>query len=211
MHCLVLREFTRQRASEHLVLCWWASLHLGVGAGCLPSLSRGRGCQAERSNAQQGLRFPCLFYLQAAVGELLQLLNIVTLSCSVTARLKLKDRKLLVFFWLFCLVTVFSPTIPLVQSLLPPEVNATGLKLGSSSWLWAVLNYSAFVEGFLGEWSGREELVEKVFAVKRVGRVNQAKFFLCVPCHQPTGNGQVLVVLLFSLEGPGQACLGRNV
>lgn len=48
-------------------------------------------------------------------------------------------------------MTVFSPTAPLVQSLLPPEVNDIGLELGPSSWLWAVLNYSAFVERFLGE------------------------------------------------------------
>lgn len=106
MHCLVLREFTRQRASEHLVLCWWASLQLGVllVASC-PSAGGG-GCQAERSNAQQGLRSPCLFCFQAAVGELLQLLNLVTLSCSVTVRLKLKDRKSLFssdcFVWWLC-------------------------------------------------------------------------------------------------------------
>lgn len=42
-------------------------------------------------------------------------------------------------------------------------------------------------------------------------RVNEAKFFLCLPCCQPTGNGQVLVVVLFSLKEAGQASLGRNV
>lgn len=85
-----------------------------LDASCCPAAEEGYQI-LQRGDAQPNMSFTGLSYLR--VGEFLPLRVAMAVSGSITIVLNLEDRELQVFFCLLCLAALFSPTIPLVQSL----------------------------------------------------------------------------------------------